>query len=57
MHPEPQASVPVYAYAPDHSQHDRAVAGVRSRMEKAAFEEDSGRGAEPWDTDARWSTR
>ncbi|MDQ3856237.1 MAG: DUF6510 family protein [Chloroflexota bacterium] len=41
---KPQASVPVYAYAPDRSQHDRVVAGVRSRMEKAAFEEAWGRG-------------
>ena len=30
--------VPVYAYAPDRSGHDRTVAAVRARLDRAAFE-------------------
>jgi non-specific serine/threonine protein kinase len=41
---EAAGGVPVYAYGPDRSDHDRAVAGVCSRMEKAAFEEAWARG-------------
>jgi hypothetical protein len=41
---EAACGVPVYAYALDRSDHERAVAGVRSRMEKAAFEESWARG-------------
>ena len=36
--------VPVYAYAPDRSGHDQAVAGVRSHMDGAAFEDAWARG-------------
>lgn len=35
---EAVGSVPVYAFAPDRSGHDRAVAAVRSRLERGAFE-------------------
>jgi hypothetical protein len=42
---EAAGGVPFYDYALDRSGHERAVEGVRSRMEKAAFEEawDEGR--------------
>jgi tetratricopeptide (TPR) repeat protein len=41
---EAAGGVPVYAYARDRSDHERAMAGVRSRMEKAAFDEAWARG-------------
>jgi hypothetical protein len=42
---EAAGGVPFYDYSLDRSGHERAVEGVRSRMEKAAFEEawDEGR--------------
>ena len=41
---EAAGGVPVYDYSLDRSEHERAVAGVRSRMEKAAFDEAWARG-------------
>jgi predicted ATPase len=41
---EAAGGVPVYDYARDRSEHERAVSEMRSRMEKAAFEEAWARG-------------